>query len=80
MKQKVTLTVCPKLWDLAGVKACDLKVSRSRYISNLISENLDVKLDSTGNLDEKHFNESMVKIIDYKIRELESQKKQYLEA
>jgi len=80
MKQKITLTLCPKLWDLVGVKACDLKVSRSRYISNLISEDLDVKLDSAGNLDEKHFNESMVKIIDFKIKELESQKKQYVEA
>ena len=79
MKQRITLTVCPKLWDLAGVKSCDLQLSRSGYISKLIAEDLDVKLDSTGNLDEVHFNESMIKIIDCKIRDLESQKKKYIE-
>jgi hypothetical protein len=79
VKHKIAVTMCPRLWDLIGVKSCDLQLSRSRYISKLVAEDLGVKLDSHGNLDESHFNESMVKIIDCKIQELESQKKQYLE-
>lgn len=80
MKRAFNITINPLLLELITTHCCENNLSRSKYITQLIAKDLEIPLNSSGDVDETQFNEYLVKSIDKKIEELQLERMRILGA
>lgn len=79
MKKSFKITLDPILLDIATEHCCNLKISRSHYITSLIAGDLNIPINNHGDVDNELLKDYLLSSIDKKINDLKLEKQRILQ-